>query len=300
MRYIVLVILVLTIITACKRQIKKEIKQEKRLIEETLNLDDELVEDFNQAKQIFYALPSPVETAMLIKRAGTQFDESLVNSIDKVNTYTTTLHKALNFGVYGTDLSYTSLFSQTQQAVNYMSVSKQIADELGILEFMNSNIVSRLENNINNRDSTMDIITESFMTSNEFLKESGRPEVAAIIIAGGWIEGLYIATKLAINSPYNNELIDRIIDQKLSLVTLKNLLENYESNKDVKIVLEMVYLIYEVYDKVQIVTSKVEPLTDKESKITTLQAKTEIFISDDIFNELCHKVDSLRTKIVEI
>lgn len=300
MRNLIFIIVVSLVFVACQQSQKKVAKEEIKLLEENMDVDEELVDEFNQAKQIFYALPSPVETAMLIKRAGTQYDGSLVNKTEYASNYNTSLLKSLNFGIYGTDLSYTSLFSQTQEAVSYMAVSKQLADEIGILEFMNSDIVERLENNINNRDSSMEIITESFMTSNEFLKESGRPEVAAIIIAGGWIEGLYIATSLAKNSPYNNELVDRIIDQKLSLITLKGLLENYTDSKDVIIVLGMVNDIYEVYNKVQIVSSKVEPLTDKESKITTLQAKTEIFISDEVFDELCHKVDSLRESIVNI
>lgn len=300
MRNFYLLVFSIVLIVGCKSEQKKAAKEEIKSIEETLNIDDELVDDFNQAKKIFYALPSPVETAMLIKRAGTEYDGSLVNQTANVGIYNTSLSKSLNFGVYGADLSYSSLFSQTQDAIQFMSVSKQLADEIGILEFMNSNIVSRLENNINNRDSSMEIITESFMTSNEFLRESGRPEVAAIIIAGGWIEGLYIATGLAKNSPYNNELIDRIIDQKLSLATLISLLSNYEDNKDVIEVIAMINEIYITYNKVQIVSSKVEPLTDNESRVTTLQAKTEIFISDEVFEELCAKVDSIRKSIVGI
>lgn len=281
-----------------KKAIKKAVQKEKSILEEEIEIDEELIEEFNKAKQIFYALPSPVEIAMLIKRAGTEFNSSLLNKTENGSNYSFTYSKALNFGVYGADLSYASLFEQSQVAIEYILISKKLANELDILEFMNSNIVSRMENNINNRDSTMNIITEVFMSSNDYLKESGRPDVAAIIIAGGWIEGLFIATELAKRSPYNNELIDRIIDQKLSLATLISLLESYADKKDIQKILGLVNEIKVIYDKVQIVTSKVEPITDDESKVTTLQAKTEIFISDEIFTELCDKVASIREIIV--
>lgn len=297
MMYKYFIVIVFLFAASCNSDQKKQSKSDEKSLEEVLEIDDEFTDGFNKAKQIFYALPSPVETAMLIKRAGTIYDPSLLNSVDMVSNYNTTLSKALNFGIYGADLSYTSLFSQTQEAIKYMAVSKKIAEDIGILEFMNNNIVSRLENNINNRDSSMAIITECFMTSNEFLKESGRPEIAAIIIAGGWIEGLYIASSLAKGSPYNNELIDRIIDQKLSLNTLIQLLENYES-KDVSKVLDMINVIYKVYAEIDIVTSKVEPLTDDDSKITSLHAKTDIYISDEVFNDLGAKIDSIRNSIV--
>jgi hypothetical protein len=272
----------------------------KNKVDKEFEVDDEFVEDLNKAKQVFYALPSPIETAMLIKRAGTAYDESLLNPTKNAIKYTTTRDKALNFGVYGADLSYCGLFSQSQTAISYMATSKKLADDMGILDFLKADFVERLEKNVNNRDSAMVIITEGFMNSNVFLKEAGRPEIAALIIAGGWIEGLYIATQLTKASPNNNELIDRIIDQKLSLVTLVNLLSDYDENADIQYVIKMVTEIKTIYDQIQVVTSKVEPVTNNELKITTLQAKTEIFISDEVFNKLCLKVDSIRNEITGI
>ena len=55
-------------------------------------ISKELAEDFNQAKQVFYSLPSPIETAMLMKRAGARYDENLLNPINNIPKYNTTLH----------------------------------------------------------------------------------------------------------------------------------------------------------------------------------------------------------------
>lgn len=287
---------IIIVLTSCSEQNNKKNKIETN-IDNQIEVDEDLIEDFNKAKQVFYALPSPIETIMLIKRAGTDYDEQLLNPTINSSNYTSSRDKALNFGVYGADLSYASLFSQTQTSIKYMVISKKIADELGILDFIDSGFIKRLEKNINNRDSSMNIITEGFMNSSSYLKESGRPEIAALILAGGWIEGLYIATSLTKASPNNSELIDRIIDQKLSLVTLLALLNDYNDNNDVLYISEMIGEIKSVYDQIRVVTSKVEPVTNEESKITTLQAKTEIFISDEVFTQLCFKVDSIRNVI---
>lgn len=287
------------ILASCSQNTNKS-NDVKQKIESELEVDEDLMQDLNKAKQVFYALPSPIETAMLIKRAGTEYNENLLNPTTNAINYTSSRDKALNFGVYGADLSYCGLFSQTQTAIDYMAISKKLADEMGILDFLEANFVERLEKNVNNRDSSMVIITEGFMNSNIYLKEAGRPEIAALIITGGWIEGLYIATSLAKESPNNSELIDRIIDQKLSLVTLLSLLEDYDNNADVQYVVEMVSQIKDIYDQIQIVTSKVEPVTSDESNITTLQAKTEIFISDEIFASLLETVDRIRNEIIGI
>jgi hypothetical protein len=54
-----------------------------------------------------------------------------------------------------------------------------------------------------------------------------------------------------------------------------------------------------IYDQIQVVTSKVEPVTNQEARVTSLQAHTEIFISDEVFDKLSMKVDSIRNQIVK-
>ncbi len=167
------------------------------------------------------------------------------------------------------------------------------------MNIVDKSLSERLENNVNNRDSCMGIISEVFTNSNSALKENGRPEIATMIIVGGWIEGLYIATKLTTKTLNNNELIDRIVDQKNSLNTLISLLNEYKDNQSISSILNDMNKIKSVYDEIQIVSSKIEPITNNETKITTLKAKTDIFMSDKIFNNLCFKVDSIRNNIVQ-
>ena len=293
-----LFVITFSFVISCTTESNKDNNVE-NIIEESIQVDEKLVNDFNKAKQIFYALPSPIETIMLIKRSGATYNEELLNPTENMTNYNTTLAKALNLGIYGADLSYSSLFDQTQTSIKYMSVSKRLADELGILNAIDEKTVSRLEGNINNRDSVMDILTETFGSSNAFLKENDRAETAALIVAGGWIEGLYIATKLAQVTDANNELIDRIIDQKISMETLVALLTEHSSSEDVTEVLGYINEIKIEYDKIQVISSKIEPITDGASKVTTLNAKTDIFISEEVFDSLLIKVDKIRNLIIK-
>lgn len=292
-----IILSILFAFSSCKSDSSKE-KNIESAIEEAIEVDEELVNNFNKAKQVFYALPSPIETLMLIKRSGASYDEELLNPTENITNYNTTRARAINLGVYSADLSYSSLFDQTQTSIKYMSASKRLADELGILNAIDENTISRLEKNVNNRDSVMDILSDSFSNSNAFLKENDRAETAALIIAGGWLEGLYIATQLAQTTESNNELIDRIIDQKISLETLLSLLNEFPENEDVKAVKEDFNKIKSIYDKIQVVSSKIEPETDANAKITTLKAKTDIFISEQVFDSLLVNVDRIRNGMV--
>ena len=89
--------------------------------------EDDIFDDIDKAKKIFYSLPSPLETAMLIKSAGAEYDEELLNPLDNVTKYTTNKALALNLGIYTTDLSFASLFDQTQTSINYMTAARKMA-----------------------------------------------------------------------------------------------------------------------------------------------------------------------------
>ena len=276
-------------------------KQEKEIVKTAgKKVNEKAMEDFNKSKLIFYSLPSPLETAMLIKRAGAVYDEDLLNPVDNVNKYDTNLKKALNLGVYSADLSYTSLFDQTQSSVQYMANTKKLADRLGILNAIDDNTIKKLENNMNNRDMVLDIISETFMNSNAYLSEENRPVTAISVLVGGWIEGLYIATKLTKGSLVNNKkLIERIVYQKLSLYTVLNLLDSFKGNEDADYLKGKMNELKVIFDQVKIKnTSKVEASTDVEKKVTTIKAESEVDISQEVFNKLLKKVDVIRGEFI--
>lgn len=266
---------------------------------DTAEIDIDLMADLNKAKQVFYSLPSPIETAMLMKRAGAEYDPELLNSLNNIANYNTNKDMALNLGVYGADLSFASMFDQSQASIDYMNASKQLAEDLGILNAIDNTTVERMETNVNNRDSLMDIISETFMNSNAFLKENDRPETAAIILVGGWVEGLYLASKIAKTTDENEEIKDRIIDQRLSLGILLSLMEEYKDHEDVANLLADLSEIKEIFDKVKVSTSKVEPVTDPETKITILKSTTETSYEPEVFDELCKKIEVLRNNIIK-
>ena len=69
-----------------------------------------VVEDIKQAEKIFNALPSPLESAMLIKSAGARFDDNLLNPIRNDNSYVTNKSMDFNLGIYTCDLRFASLY----------------------------------------------------------------------------------------------------------------------------------------------------------------------------------------------
>ncbi len=259
--------------------------------------DSTAIKGLKAAKQVFYSLPSPLETAMILKRAGAVYNEEILNSADNTSKYNTNKSMALNLGIYSTDLSYASLFDQTQASIRYMTASKKMAEGLGILNAIDNNIIEKLEANVNNRDVILDIISETLLNTNSNLEENDRVAIGSIILVGGWVEGLYIATTLAENAKSNSsELVNRIIDQKLLLNTVVNLLNQNKDNADIQSVLADVNEIKVIYEQVNVSVSGVEAVPDKKSGVTTLKSKNVTSVSPEVFAKLKAKVVEIRNK----
>ncbi|MFO8022618.1 MAG: hypothetical protein R6U65_09155 [Perlabentimonas sp.] len=266
-------------------------------VEEVI-VDEGAEEGVKTARQIFYSLPSPLETAMILKRSGAEYNPEILNSVDNASRYTTNRSMALNLGVYSTDLSYASLFDQTQESIRYMTASKKLAERLGILNAIDNNIIERLEENVNNREVIMDIISETFLNTNSILEENDRVAVGSIILVGGWIEGLYIATSLVDDThDADNELVERIIDQKLSMGTVIKLLEQHKHIEDVAYVLNDIKELNEIYKKVNISVSEIEVIENEDSA-TTLRSKNVVSVNPKVFDELKDKVAQIRSKYI--
>ncbi len=292
------VLLFFSLLIGCKSGGTKAPKEETKV---SAPKDNTVVyEDIKQAEKIFNALPSPLESAMLIKSAGARFDQSLLNPIGNVNSYVTNKSMALNLGIYTCDLSFASLYEQTQLIIDYMNAAKKMADGLGILKAIEQSTIDRLEENINNSEVIMEIVSETFMNSNSYLEDNGQPAIASIVLVGGWFEGLYISTQLVDMNDFNgNKLVGRIIDQKLSIDILINLLESSKGNPAVDDLIIQVKKLKVVFDKITIKTSAVRPEFDKVSNSTVLKSEVKTDMTPAVFKELSATVAEIRSTFIK-
>ncbi|MFP4046482.1 MAG: hypothetical protein ACLFT4_01835 [Bacteroidales bacterium] len=290
------------ILPACQKDDKKRDKTEDTEEVVTVDtIDTQLVKDIKSVKEMFYSMPSPLEVAMILKQAGKDYNPELLNPVDKTSEYVSTKNMALNLGIYTTDLSYASLYDQTQTTIDYINASKKMAEGLGILNAIDQKTIERLEANLNNRDVILDIVSESILNSSSFFQENDRQAVSTIILIGGWVEGLYIATNLIEDNPSqddieNNELISRVADQKLAINTIMKLIEKNEDDENLKAVKEEISKLKSIYDEIKITSSKVVPVKDTANQVTTLKSETEISMTPDIYNKLKQQVDVIRNQ----
>lgn len=183
-------------------------------------------ERMGRTRKIFYNIPSPMETAALLKKAGANYSGKILNDVKNVDKYTAASKQALNLGIYGADLSYASVFNHTQESMFYTSCARRLADKLGVTSAFNDSTLELMEKHQNDRDKLLDIISETYWEMDHYLKTNDRDNISALMIAGGWVEGLYVATQVSATND-NAELRQRIAEQKLSLTDLLALMDTY-------------------------------------------------------------------------
>jgi hypothetical protein len=283
---------------SCKsRQNKTEAE---KTVTETKQPKAELLEQYKSAEKVFNALPTPLEIAQIIKGSGATFDETLLNSVDNQSNYTTSKSMALNLGIYTCDLSFASMYDQTTHIVNYMSAAEKMAKGLGIMDAIDENTIEKLEQNINNRDVIMEVVSETFLNSQSYLEDDEQHAVAATIIAGGFIEGLYISTNLVDMKKFKgNKLVNTIIDQKMSVDDLLRMLETYSDNAAIQELLGPLKELKASFDKVERSKAPSQTILDPKTGVTEIKGAARSEIKPEIFLEIRNKVTEIRNVYVK-
>jgi hypothetical protein len=283
--------------TSCKGKTRGEADKAK---EEVVSPDEQTMEQIKSAEKVFNALPTPLEVAQLIKEAGAKFDATLLNPVENKSNYTTSKSMALNLGTFVCDLSFASMYDETSLLVNYMEAAEDMATGLGILDAIDETTIERLEQNINNRDVIMEIVSETFLNSQAYLEDDEQHAVAATIITGGFIEGLYISTNMVDMKNYRgNKLVATIADQKMSVDDMIRLLETYTDNTAIRELLGPIRELKVLFDRIE---RSAEPSTaeyNEQTRMTEISGASKSEIKQDTFIAIKDKVAEIRNSYVK-
>src|SRR5688572_12452045 len=165
--------------------------------------------------QILQGIPAPLEISVLLKESGKKYNGGFLNSPDNLSKYNSNYKRALNLGIYGTDLGYTNIYEQNQDGIKYMGSIKELADGLSIGQFFDLETIGRLATNSKNLDSLLLITTQNFNSINNFLQSQDRANLSVLLLTGGWVEALHVLCEVAKSNPTNKELQETIGEQKI-------------------------------------------------------------------------------------
>lgn len=267
-----------------------EKKEEEDASEEFEQAESELKE---QIDMIIKEMPPPSEVPFLLEATGADFNESLINDLDKADSYrSTTQTAALNLGVYSADIGYLSSYNQTQEALNYLNEAKQLADHMGVIGAFDMEVIQRFENNLGSRDSLSAIIDETIGRTNEYLRDDDRTKIAVLVLSGSFVEGLYIATQLVATYPEDllpedsrnlilTPIIRLILEQEKPLEDLIGMLKTLNQDQDVENLIADLEELKQHYENLNI-----------QEKIS--QNRADLVLTDETLENITAKVAEIR------
>jgi hypothetical protein len=199
--------------------------------------------------------------------------------------------------VYGVDLSYAKMFSQHQRSASYLNAIHRLAGKMGIPGEIYGDIMENIEFFITNKDSLSQVAMNLYSATDEFLKNDGQQGAASLVAMGGWIESMYIATRIWEMDRQNLALQDKIAEQKYSLNSLIALMNNYHSDLDLAEYLLMLKNLRRTYNKFQLYYNEEDVRIDTGNK-TISAAGYYINITPSQMEEISGKIENLRTLII--
>ncbi len=222
-------------------------------------------------QDVVYNIPSPHEIPYLLQSTGADFNQSLISDRKKADGYLTKTDKvALNLGVYASDIGYLSSYDKTQEAIDYLATAKTLADNMGVIGSFDTDILKNFESNISNKDSLAALLDRAIKKTDVYLKDDSRNKLAALMVAGSFVEGLYITT--GVISSYPKDLLPN--DQRNVILTPL-----------VRIILEQEKSVNELVKMLGAVQPAEEPITTLLTEFTSLQSYyKELNIDEQIKN----------------
>ena len=249
----------------------------------------------NNNETNLYTLPSPMQIASILKKAGLKYYTGLTNPIDNLSKYNSrnTVGKTLIMGVYLSDLSYCILNKKTEEGEKYFKICTQLSESIGLAKaFQDNNVPIRLEKNMNNEDSVSNIMSEIQMQSDNMLEENQQEYISIIAFSGAWIECMYTGTQVYMKEKNANVSTNIIEQMGIAENIIKALKANMSKDADVTELLKDMNSLDEMYDNFKSV---------KEIKATDPDVidPAKISIGVDELLNFSNKIQEIRERIIK-
>lgn len=260
-----------------------------------VEISEEIIDNLIQS------IPSPIEMTTLIKESGGDFNSQFISKTKNLSRFRTKYDKAINMGIYVSDLGYINIYEKTMYSIDYLDAIRTLADDLKIGQFFDFKTLRRLSKNSDNVDSLIFISTTNFNKMDKFLREQKRSELSVLMITGAWLEGLHIACQVAKVTP-NSEIYERIGEQKMNIDNLALMLQAFQGRSYFERLAEQLNELKEIYKGVTISYEYGDPVMEEvDGQLVIVDNTTSVVdITSDQVSEITLLIENIRKEITKV
>lgn len=190
-------------------------------------------------------VPSPKFFFEVIRDLGEDSNPDILIPVSSAQNFTEERTQALAFGMYSADLAYVSSYEIGSDAIEYLKVVEEMTNTLNISGIFDQKLKERLTSNSDNIDSVFAFADVAYNNSVRYLKANDKEKVMALMLAGAWIESMFLVTSVAGDYDPQVSAFDAIKQQHLVLEAILEELEPFQDTDD------DVFQIYAELDAIQ-------------------------------------------------
>ena len=201
-------------------------------------------------------------------------------------------------------MAYVASFNKYQESVDYLNTVRTLSDDIGISAVFDENLIGRIDNIIDNKDSLLRITSDSYLGIVRYLESSNRKKSLALIVTGGWLESIYVVSNMISNYEQDENVIQLLADQKLVVENLMSYLEQNKYDDNIQRTINDLKPLSSIYAKLETKAEEKDPKTEKKEN-TEIDGKIIVGGSDKIvmtkeqFIKLKDEISKLRNKITK-
>jgi len=291
-----LLLSILPFVTSCKQGIKE--KNAFVPVFSTYSNDSSEKKGTPSKEEIFYGILTPVEISTIFNRLGVTHNNEILNPISNRDLYLSSSKASLNTGIYGVDFGYLKIFGIGQQLIDYMVTIREMGNKLGIPDSYLNEPIKRIQNDLSEPDTVLFLMSEAYTKMEAHLRESGRESTAGLMVMGGWVEAMYIATQLVYDPQKPDpEVIQKIAEQKYTLASLLSFIKNYYDDPVVVYYSKKLKYLNNYFDSFDIYFRKGDLEIDLNKQVFR-STGSEMNVTIETLNKIRDYVSKLRTEMV--
>jgi hypothetical protein len=251
-----------------------------------------------EKNEIFYGLLTPVEICTIFNRLNIPYNIATLNPTANRDMYLSNSQAAVNTGIYGVDFGYVKIRGVSQEMIDYMVTIREMSNKLGIPDKYLLEPIRIIQSDSADPDSIMSLMNKAFVEMESHLRTGGRESTAGLMVLGGWVEALYIATQLLYDpAKPDAEVVQKIAEQKYTLTTLLSFMKNYYDDPVVVYYTKKLKYLKNYFDSFDIYFKKGDLEIDKTKKIFR-SSGSEMTVTVETLNKIRDYIKLLRTEMV--
>jgi hypothetical protein len=253
-----------------------------------------------EKKETNYGLLTPVEVCAIFNRMGIPFSNATLNPTSNKELYLSSSKAAINTGIYGVDFGYLKMFGLGQQVIDYMLAIKDMSNKLGIPDALITDPIRKVQNDMSDADSVTSMMQKAYNDIENHLRQSGRESTAGLMVMGGWVEAMFIATQLVYNPAHPDpEVVEKIAEQKYALTSLLSYMKNYYDDPVVVYYTKKLKYLQHYFDSFEIYFEKGDLEIDTSRQVLR-SSGAKMTVTVETLNNIRDYIAKLRTEMVTV